>query len=119
MQTIATEVPTSIEELADCGLPEKVQKEYGERLVKNLNSFIEQNELQQYLNARPKKKRKLDSKKSLIIEKENKPVLIDVPDDSDDEFGDDGIDYSAIEIPGSQKSSTSMPSKVARKSKFF
>jgi len=124
MREIATQVPTSIEDLADCGLPENVQKEYGERLIKNLTSFIQQNNLQSYIENRPTKKRKLDSKKAAVMEKENKPVLIDVPD-TDDEFGDDGIDYSAIEIP------TTLPSipgnnnlqsthgSALKKSKFF
>ena len=57
MMNIANEVPTTIEELADFELPQNVIKQYGERLVKNFNAFIKQENLQKYIDARPQKKK--------------------------------------------------------------
>ena len=96
MANVATLVPTTLDELADCELPQNVQKQYGERLIKNINAYIEQESLQKYVENRPKKKQKAAVEMSNL---ESKPILIDVPDsDNDDEF-EDGIDYAAIEIP--------------------
>ena len=96
MANVATLVPTTLDELADCELPQNVQKQYGERLIKNINAYIEQEHLQKYVENRPKKKLKAAVEMSNL---ESKPILIDVPDsDNDDEF-EDGIDYAAIEIP--------------------
>jgi hypothetical protein len=93
MSVVANQAPTTLDKLADCELPENVQKQYGERLIKNINAYIEQEQLQQYIENRPKKKQQ----KTSIADPEQKPILIDVPD-SNDEFEDD-IDYAAIEIP--------------------
>ena len=93
MSVVANQAPTTLDELADCELPQNVQKQYGERLIKNVNAYIEQENLQQYVENRPKKKQQ----KTAIVDPERKPILIDVPD-SNDEFEDD-IDYAAIEIP--------------------
>jgi len=95
MANVATQVPMTIEELSDCELPQNVQKQYGERLVKSINAFIDQEKLHQYIENRPKKKQKSAVGDNQV---ENKPILIDVPDSDDGEF-DDGIDYSAIQIP--------------------
>ena len=120
MQAIATQVPTTIEELADCGLPENVQKQYGERLVKCILSYIEMEKLEKYIQNRPKKKQKTEASSSHSPLEQSKPVLIDVPDDSADEF-DDGIDYSAIEIPGGGKTAetASNLSRASKKSSYF
>jgi ATP-dependent DNA helicase, RecQ family len=93
MGTIASQVPLTIEELNDLGvIGENVVKEYGDRLIKNLNAFIEQNSLQKYtMNKRRK------------IEVEPEPAPVPHPNAAshimldDDEFG--GIDFSSIEIP--------------------
>ena len=106
MTNVAIQVPTTLEELSDCELPQNVQKQYGERLVKNINAYIEKEKLQQYIENRPKKKQK-----TAVVE-ESKPILIDVPD-SEDEF-DDGIDYSAIQIPAQKRNE---PNPPAQKSK--
>ena len=98
MANVASECPTTMEELADCELPQNVVKQYGERLLKSINSFIEQTKLQKYIENRPKKKQK--TAVSQESNKETKPILIDVPDESDeDEFADDQIDFSAIPMP--------------------
>ena len=86
MSVVANQFPTTLE------LPQNVQKQYGERLIKNINAYIEQEQLQQYVENRPKKQQKTS-----VADPERKPILIDVPD-SNDEFEDD-IDYAAIEIP--------------------
>ena len=58
MANVATLVPTTLDELADCELPQNVQKQYGERLIKNINAYIEQESLQKYVENRPNKKQK-------------------------------------------------------------
>lgn len=59
MSTIAAQVPLSINELNSLGvLGENVVKEYGDRLIKNINSFVQQNELEKYMNARDAKRQK-------------------------------------------------------------
>eukprot|EP00549_Striatella_unipunctata_P001171 CAMPEP_0118677586 /NCGR_PEP_ID=MMETSP0800-20121206/2713_1 /TAXON_ID=210618 ORGANISM="Striatella unipunctata, Strain CCMP2910" /NCGR_SAMPLE_ID=MMETSP0800 /ASSEMBLY_ACC=CAM_ASM_000638 /LENGTH=539 /DNA_ID=CAMNT_0006573283 /DNA_START=376 /DNA_END=1995 /DNA_ORIENTATION=- len=57
MMTFASQVPTSMEELTELGiLGENVVKEYGERLVKSINSFIQMENLQQYIDRRSPKR---------------------------------------------------------------
>jgi len=104
MTKVAIQVPTTMEELADCDLPQNVQKQYGERLVKNINAYIEKENLQEYVANRPKKKQRTAPVVDRSKSESSKPILIDVPDDSGDEFDefDDGIDYSTIQIPASQ-----------------
>ena len=98
MANVASECPTTMEELADCELPQNVVKQYGERLLKSINSFIEQSKLQKYIENRPKKKQKTAVAQE--SNKDTKPILIDVPEDSDeDEFADDQIDFSAVPMP--------------------
>ena len=58
---IATKVPTNKEELAECMVPENFQKEYGDRLLKNINAYIQMENLQQCIEDRQVKKRKKDS----------------------------------------------------------
>ena len=59
MSTLAAQVPTSTKELAELGvLGENVVKEYGERLIKNINAFIQQEKLQKYLEHRKSKRTK-------------------------------------------------------------
>ena len=87
MRSVAQAVPTTEEELSDCGVPMEIQKQYGERLLKSINSFIEQNSLQQYIENRPKKKKQKTDVADESNNESNKPILIDVPDDVD-EFDD-------------------------------
>jgi hypothetical protein len=108
MKAIASEAPTTMDELAGCGLPENVQKTYGERLLKNVNAYIDSENLQSSLANRPKKKSKADSiPVAASAAGAAKPSVIDI-DDSGDEFGDDGIDFSAIELPSSENPGTSI-----------
>ncbi|KAK1735578.1 ATP-dependent DNA helicase, RecQ family [Skeletonema marinoi] len=102
---IATKVPTNLEELAECMLPENFQKEYGDRLLKNINAYIDSEKLHSCIENRPTKKHKRG----------------DAPDSQDviivDEF-DDGIDYAAIELPVTQNSSSDSKLK-SKKSSYF
>jgi len=58
MSAIAEQVPLTIEELNDLGvIGENVVKDYGERLIKNINAFVEQNALQIYIQNRNNKRK--------------------------------------------------------------
>mmetsp|Transcript_9010 Transcript_9010/g.21950 ORF Transcript_9010/g.21950 Transcript_9010/m.21950 type:complete len:1376 (+) Transcript_9010:166-4293(+) len=113
MTKIATLVPMTIEELSECELPQNVQKQYGERLVTSINAYIESEHLQQYVENRPKKKQKTTIEESNAPE--SKPVLIDIPDSDEDEFDDDGIDYSTIQIPGQKQKRSNPPAQRKEK----
>ncbi len=103
---IATKAPTNLDELAECMLPENFQKEYGDRLLKNINAYIESEKLQSVIEKRRTKKRKRDD--VIVV----------------DEF-DDGIDYAAIELPITQNSGEQSASssgsklKSKKKSSYF
>ena len=64
MSTVANQAPTSLDELADCDCfcTQIVQMQYGERLIKNINAYIEQEELQRYIQNRQQQKKQKHSK---------------------------------------------------------
>ena len=99
MSTIASQVPSSIDELNEIGvIGENVVKEYGDRLIKNLNAFVEQNDLQKYLKGKTRKRRKIDGGKSklpAVVKTATSPINID---DDDADFDLD-IDFNTIELP--------------------
>lgn len=71
-------------------------KEYGERLVKNINAFIENENLHKYVDQRPSKRAKTtpsDFSKHMYMPPKKQEA------GTPDEFDVD-IDYSAIELPG-------------------
>ena len=107
VKSIAYHAPTTVEELEECGLPENVKKDYGDRLLKNINTYIEMEKLQSYLASRPKKKHKSGSVPVAAAAKA--ADVIDIQD-SEDEFDDDGIDFSAIPLPSSQPSNVNLKS---------
>ena len=117
MQEIASKVPTTSDELAECMVPEHFQKEYGERLLKNINAYVESENLRGIIEKQPRKKQKRKGDDAA----DEDVIVVD-----DDEF-DDGIDYAAIEMPGSQSSgkqlSSSSGSKMSngesKKSSYF
>ena len=122
MGTIASQVPLSVEELNDLSvLGENVVKEYGDRLIKNINSFVTQNNLQKYTsNKRCKvdtgEEQKAPQSSSLAISnsaatKNNTSMITD----SDDDF-DMGIDFSSIEIPDGP---IPAPKSTSNKSSYF
>jgi len=49
INNVANKVPTSIDQLASCDLSQNFIQQYGERLIKNINAFIEQENLQTYI----------------------------------------------------------------------
>lgn len=111
---VASQVPTTVQELHSIsGLSENLIKEYGERLVKNINAFIAQEGLQKYLDKLPAKRPRSDaptgkkagpaSKKRAAVPKGTDVINID---DDEDEF-DVGIDFSAIDVPSSKDASSS------------
>lgn len=62
MAIISSKVPTTVEELASCDISENIIRQYGERLVKSINTFIEEENLEKYIENRPpQKKLKSDS----------------------------------------------------------
>ena len=74
IKEVAAHVPTTVEELSALEiLGEGKVEQYGERLIKQINTFIESRELQQYINERPKKRPKYskDRPKSLRLTKES------------------------------------------------
>ena len=92
---IAGHVPTSVEELNAIGiLGENIIKEYGERLVKNINAFVESNNLRKYLDRRPPNKRPMPPAKTPAKQQKTPPKK---ENDCHDEFDVD-IDYSLIDM---------------------
>lgn len=97
MQSIAMSVPLTIEELAECcvGIESSVLERYGERLIRNLTCFIEQERLERYIhiNIRPNPEKNEKEKESCLrtsragagVEEEKKVQFeISCFDDNDD-----------------------------------
>ena len=110
---ISNEVPTTTEELAECGIPVKIQKTYGERIVKVVQSFIQMNGLQEYIDKRPKKKIKAaDGKPSAAaaasFPSQNNIVVLD---DAETLFDDDLDDDLLASIPLGKQPENSKPAK--------
>lgn len=104
MKAIASRRPQTVEELKEVGgLGENIIKEYGERIVKIVVSYINQNGLQDSTRKRAAKRRKVqpDAGNTSHLPAASNPLTskgVEISD-QDDEF-DAGIDYSAIELPG-------------------
>ena len=65
IKMVASQCPTTLEELKDLdGLGEQKFKDYGERLIKNIQSFVQMENLEHYLEKKrsslPSKKRKAE-----------------------------------------------------------
>ncbi len=54
MKEIAAKVPTTPDELAECLVPEHFQEEYGDRLLKCINAYIEYGNLYEVIAKRPR-----------------------------------------------------------------
>lgn len=127
MNIISTQVPTSIEELSELGiLGENVVKEYGERLIKNINAFVDKAKLQKYIDkhrasAKTKKRPRVTGSSKSPQKASTAPIVVDM---TDDEF-DNGIDFSAIELPSSSTTPTptalsqTNSGKAHKKSAYF
>ena len=98
MQVIASMVPTTLNELSELGvLGENVMKEYGERLIKNITSFVSQNELQEYIDKRRVKRLKTlvaDTSHDSTKETTSPSIIQD-----DDDFEAPDIDFNSIVMP--------------------
>lgn len=93
-------------ELSGLGvLGENVVNEYGERLVKNINSFIATEGLQQYIDKRPAKRIKpsdsKDKKPNGSVAITRNAATVSMFHNSSDDFDefDTGIDFGAISLP--------------------
>jgi hypothetical protein len=101
MKTVASQVPLTVEELQSIGvLGENIIKEYGERLVKVVSSFVEQKGLGDCVSRRPCKRLKVDSTAGISATSSvaKSATVIELSDDPEDEF-DSGIDFTAIKLP--------------------
>lgn len=97
-------MPTTKEELAALGgLGEKILEEYGSRIIRQINCFVEKENLSEYVKKRPVKRAKqtadMPSKKpgSSLAGTGGKQPKQEVIDVEDDEFDDCDIDFAAIE----------------------
>lgn len=104
-----------MEELKALGiLGENVEKEYGERLVKNIKAYVNQENLQHYLDARNAKRPKLNgSTPKKNCDEKSTPQIVDI----EDEFATE-IDFNAIEIPP-PKADASNPGSNKKTSTYF
>ena len=93
MKTIASNAPTTIDELKMLGiLGEKKLEEYGARIVKPIKRFIEKEGLEDEVAMKRPSKLFMENKSN------NAPdQIIEIRDDDDDEF-ENGIDYDAIDL---------------------
>ena len=55
---VATKVPTTPDELAECMVPEYFEEEYGDRLLSVINAYIDSENLHEIIEKRPRKKLK-------------------------------------------------------------
>lgn len=105
MKAIAAKVPRTENELKAIGiLGVDVLKDYGARIVKVVDSYITQNNLEETLAKplRPIKRAKVTTE------------VVDMLDDDDDEFADKEIDFGAIPYPSSKLASNSPSMKSSR-----
>ena len=94
IKKIAWTVPTSNEELTSLGvLGENIIKEYGERLLRAINNFVEKEGLTDIISQ------KQNSKKAKIVVDEGAKIGSISNVYPVDEFETDDFDYTVIEIP--------------------
>lgn len=95
MNNIAAQVPMSIDELNELGIVgENVAAEYGERLIRMIRSFIEQNQLHKYIDAKRENKRQRTQQDRSMS---NGPISSEDSIAVLDEFA--GIDVDFFSIP--------------------
>jgi bloom syndrome protein len=91
MKAVASQVPTTLDELKGLGiLGEEIIKNYGERIVKIVTTFVEQSGLEKYIHERPAKRAKTDASDKVLVDE-------DTTDDDDDEFSN-GLDLSTVNV---------------------
>jgi superfamily II DNA helicase RecQ len=103
MKAIASNAPTTVDELTTLGvLGEKQIEEYGARIVKPIKKYVENNNLEDIISQnRPHKrpKRNMQGVAKLIAESKPKPHVIAINDDDENEFDDsifDNVDLSNV-----------------------
>jgi hypothetical protein len=95
IKKIAWTVPTTNEELTALGvLGENIIKEYGERLLRAINNFVEKENLSELVAQKPPSKKV----KVANVAKLNAIPKPNVPNESFDEFETD-VDFGAIDMP--------------------
>lgn len=103
MTTIAAQVPTSMEELSDLRiLGENVINDYGERLVRNISSFVQQEKLEKYLERRAAKRPKVGGGTSAAAASSSTAGTAGKATKGvgkENEDFDAGIDFTAIDLP--------------------
>lgn len=109
MTQLAAQVPTSMEELSDLGiLGENVINDYGERLVRNISSFVQQNNLEKYLERRAAKRPKViaggadaapTTRGTTAAGSASHSVMATKGTGKENEDFDAGIDFAAIDLP--------------------
>lgn len=82
MRIIAANVPTTAKELADCGLSENIIQNFGELIIKNVTSFIKEEELECYIES--------------LTNKDDDDVSMDQYDSTDD--GDSSVDSADVSL---------------------
>lgn len=106
MTQLAAQVPTSMEELSDLGiLGENVVNDYGERLVRNISSFVQQNNLEKYLERRAAKRPKVvaggtaAAAAGTIATSTSSSGMASKGIGKENKDFDAGIDFAAIDLP--------------------
>ena len=95
IKKIAWTVPTTNEELTGLGvLGENIIKEYGERLLRAINNFVEKENLSELVAQKPPSKKV----KVTNVAKLNPLPKQNVRNESFDEFDTD-VDFGAIDMP--------------------
>jgi hypothetical protein len=94
IKKIAWTVPTSHEELVSLGvLGENIIKEYGERLLRAINNFVEKEGLSEIISQ------KQSNKKAKIVSDESAKAGSMSKVYPADEFDMDDLDFNVIEVP--------------------
>jgi len=117
MKAVAAQVPMNVEELKGMGvLGENIIKVYGDRICRLVSSFVVNNDLEQLVKSRPKKRLKVDSASSAGNDNMGK-----AQSKGANEFDDPDIDFNLVEIPGESIPSTkrSTATKTVGKSPYF
>jgi bloom syndrome protein len=113
MVTIASQVPLSIEELNDLAvLGENIVEEYGDRLIKNINAYVKQNDLEKYMKGKTRKRQKSEEISMIISPQPAASTKINNNNTDDYDFDVD-IDFSSIDIPDAR------PTKNPTQSSYF
>ena len=106
MTQLAAQVPASMEESSDLGiLGENVVNDYGERLVRNISSFVQQNNLEKHFERRAAKRPKVvaggtaAAAAGTVATSTSSSGMASKGIGKENEDFDAGIDFAAIDLP--------------------